>query len=134
MKWFNSKSGSYFEYVRCEKRIRRMDMKMKMRKQHGVINYNSFTLTFVFQFFQPTSLTSCPVPSRYFPIWNFWSFYFISNFFMIINFDCTDCQCISEWASLHLLQYTSPWIQGVNWTYISRSEDVLDVFWTSYVR
>ena len=24
--------------------------------------------------------------------------------------------------------------QDVNWTYIRRSEDVLDVFWTSYVR
>ena len=24
--------------------------------------------------------------------------------------------------------------KDVNWTYISRSEDVLDVFWTSYVR
>ena len=28
----------------------------------------------------------------------------------------------------------SPLTQGVNWTYIRRSEDVLDVFWTSYVR
>ena len=28
----------------------------------------------------------------------------------------------------------SPLTQHVNWTYIRRSEDVLDVFWTSYVR
>ena len=28
----------------------------------------------------------------------------------------------------------SPWTQGINWTYIRRSEDVLDVFWTCYVR
>ena len=26
------------------------------------------------------------------------------------------------------------WTQDVNWTYIRRSEDVQDVFWTSYVR
>ena len=29
---------------------------------------------------------------------------------------------------------TTPWTQDVNWTYIRRSEDVQDVFWTSYVR
>ena len=28
----------------------------------------------------------------------------------------------------------TPQAQDVNWTYIRRSEDVLDVFWTSYVR
>ena len=28
----------------------------------------------------------------------------------------------------------TPWTQGVNWTYIRRSEDAQDVFWTSYVR
>ena len=28
----------------------------------------------------------------------------------------------------------SPWTQDVNWTYIRCSEDVQDVFWTSYVR
>ena len=28
----------------------------------------------------------------------------------------------------------TPQTQDVNWTYIRRSEDVLDVFWTSYVR
>ena len=28
----------------------------------------------------------------------------------------------------------APWTQGVNWTYIRRSEGVLDVFWASYVR
>ena len=27
----------------------------------------------------------------------------------------------------------TPWTQDVNWTYIRRSEDVQDVFWTSYV-
>ena len=26
------------------------------------------------------------------------------------------------------------WTQDVNWTYTRRSEDVLDFFWTSYVR
>ena len=30
--------------------------------------------------------------------------------------------------------WTTPWIQDVNWTNTRRSEDVLDVFWTSYVR
>ena len=29
---------------------------------------------------------------------------------------------------------STPWTQDVNWTYIRRSEDVEDVFWTSYVR
>ena len=29
---------------------------------------------------------------------------------------------------------TPPSTQDVNWTYIRRSEDVQDVFWTSYVR
>ena len=28
----------------------------------------------------------------------------------------------------------APQIQYLNWTYIRRSEDVQDVFWTSYVR
>ena len=30
--------------------------------------------------------------------------------------------------------FISPWTQDVNWTYIRRSEDTLDVFWTSYIR
>ena len=34
---------------------------------------------------------------------------------------------------LHLWQ-DSPWTQDVNWTYKRCSEDVQDVFWTSYVR
>ena len=42
-------------------------IKMKLRKENGLINCNSFTLTFVFQLFQPTSLTSCSAPSTYFP-------------------------------------------------------------------
>ena len=43
-------------------------------------------------------------------------------------------RCFSTWY------YTRPWVgispltQDVNWTYIRRSEDVLHVFWTSYVR
>ena len=28
----------------------------------------------------------------------------------------------------------TPWTQDVNWTYKRRSEDVLDVFWMSYIR
>ena len=32
------------------------------------------------------------------------------------------------------LLLSTPWAQDVNWTYIKRSEDVQDVFWTSYVR
>ena len=36
--------------------------------------------------------------------------------------------------SNHSLTIISPQTQDVNWTYIRRSEDVLDVFWTSYVR
>ena len=33
-----------------------------------------------------------------------------------------------------ILEEPSPQTQDVNWTYIRRWEDVLDVFWTSYVR
>ena len=33
----------------------------------------------------------------------------------------------------YFLLYT-PWAQDVNWTYIRRSEDILEVFWASYVR
>ena len=29
---------------------------------------------------------------------------------------------------------STPWTHDVNWTYIRRSEDVQDVFWTFYVR
>ena len=32
------------------------------------------------------------------------------------------------------LNATTPWIQDVNWTYIRRSKDVLDVLWRSYAR
>ena len=32
------------------------------------------------------------------------------------------------------IKIISPWTQDVNWTYIRRSEDVKDVFWTSYIR
>ena len=32
------------------------------------------------------------------------------------------------------VKVTTPWEQDVSWTYIRRSEDFLDVFWTSYVR
>ena len=31
-------------------------------------------------------------------------------------------------------KFDIPWTQNVNWTYLRRSEDVQDVFWTSYVR
>ena len=31
-------------------------------------------------------------------------------------------------------QTSTPWTQDANWTYVRRSEDVLDVFWKSYVR
>ena len=27
----------------------------------------------------------------------------------------------------------TPWAQDVNWTYVRLSEDVLDIFWTSYI-
>ena len=38
---------------------------------------------------------------------------------------------VSVFSSI-LQQYCSTWTQDVNWTYERRSEDVLDVFWTSY--
>ena len=37
------------------------------------------------------------------------------------------------YAAINLPEIT-PWAQAVNCTYIRRSEDVQDVFWTSYVR
>ena len=40
---------------------------------------------------------------------------------------------VSVFSSI-LQQYCSTWTQDVNWTYKRRSEDVLDVFWTSYAR
>ena len=33
-----------------------------------------------------------------------------------------------------MLYLATPWTQGVNWTYIRPSEDVQDVFWSSYIR
>ena len=36
--------------------------------------------------------------------------------------------------SLKLSDRISPWTQNVNWTYIKRSKDVQNVFWTPYVR
>ena len=35
---------------------------------------------------------------------------------------------------LTILNYSTPWTQDVNWTYIRRWEDVQGVFWASYVR
>ena len=37
-------------------------------------------------------------------------------------------------ARVALLLRLSSWTQDVNWTLMKRSEDVLYVFWTSYVR
>ena len=55
--------------------------------------------------------------------------------FVDIVWICVPVNCFEttllEWIlSLHL----NPADTGVNWTYIRRSEDLLDVFWTSYVR
>ena len=36
-------------------------------------------------------------------------------------------------SGAHSSQCT-PWTQDVNWTQIRHLEDILDVFWTSYVR
>ena len=46
-------------------------------------------------------------------------------------------QLISEIFSLSAqipVVLGSPWTQDVNWKYTRRSEDVQDIFWTSYVR
>ena len=34
----------------------------------------------------------------------------------------------------NFLLLPTPWTQDVNWAYIRRSEDILDLFWMSYVR
>ena len=47
----------------------------------------------------------------------------------IVNF--SSAKVCTKWC--YFLLYT-PWAQDVNWTYIRRSEDILEVFWTSYVR
>ena len=45
-----------------------------------------------------------------------------------------------SWYQVYTEFYTaaifaiSPQTQDVNWTYLRRLEDVLDVFWTTYVR
>ena len=45
---------------------------------------------------------------------------------------------LTEWIDFRvnwkLVLWMSPWAQDVNWTYIRRSEDAMDIFWTSYVR
>ena len=40
----------------------------------------------------------------------------------------------NHWNTFKICLFDQPWTQDVNWTYIRRSEDVLDFFWTSYVR
>ena len=35
---------------------------------------------------------------------------------------------------IDLIQRYTYWTQDVNWTYIRRSEDVVNAFWTSYIR
>ena len=42
-----------------------------------------------------------------------------------------------QFFKFKILQFWMPlflWTQDVNWTYIRRSEDVQDIFWTPYVR
>ena len=43
---------------------------------------------------------------------------------------------VGKWWDIPAVKIAAltPQTQDVNWTYIRRSEDVLDVFWTSYVR
>ena len=48
-----------------------------------------------------------------------------------IKFDLSDFECYAQNQSNSC---TIPVDTDVNWTYIRHSEDVLDVFWTSYVR
>ena len=44
------------------------------------------------------------------------------------------CQTIHTAVdSFYLRKYTSPWTQDVRWTYVRRSEDILEIFWTSYI-
>ena len=38
------------------------------------------------------------------------------------------------WGRKQTSLLDTPWTQDVNWTYVRHSEDVLHVFWTSYVR
>ena len=46
-----------------------------------------------------------------------------------------DFQESSNFTSiLFPLKAPSPWTQDINWTYIRRLQDILDLFWTSYVR
>ena len=58
----------------------------------------------------------------------FW--YLILNQIEMSNFykQFFKSKILQFWISLFL------WTQGVNWTYIRRSEDVQDIFWTSYER
>ena len=51
------------------------------------------------------------------------------SIFMILS-----CKFFLNQMKIHPLRTMTPQAQGVNWTYIWRSEDVLDVFWTFYVR
>ena len=58
-------------------------------------------------------------------------FFIFSLIFIIINRIISLKQTHLFFANV--LEYLiSPWAQDVNWMYIRRSEDVQDVFWTSY--
>ena len=53
-----------------------------------------------------------------------------SNFFIFFVFNLlVGCPTVNIWFLIHIL-----WTQNVNWTYMRSSKDVLDIFWTSYVR
>ena len=80
---------------------------------------------------------------------------FSQDFQKVIIFDCCkndNARGNVQWFQLHsawthridcitktisefiFIKMTTPQTQDVNWTYIRRSEDVQDVFWTPYVR
>ena len=76
-----------------------------------------------------------------------WSSYLILCFYYLITDFISNWKCsmkeAASWREPHSWQlqtlgslvFNSPHTQDVNWTYIRRPEDdVLDVFWTSYVR
>ena len=56
---------------------------------------------------------------------------------LLFNIDLCNLFLTMNYEDITIMKMTkrlTPYTQEVNWTYIRRSEDVLDVFWTSYVR
>ena len=53
---------------------------------------------------------------------------------MLLQRDIASGREKRQFGLLQVLKFHTPWTQWENGTFIRRSEDVYDIFWTSYVR